>query len=78
MELQEMMENLYAMKTEYRQKRKAFDASVKTLKDNIKAYENLITQEVIRNKETITVGNIRAEYKPTVIIKIRKEAENGR
>lgn len=78
MELEEMLRNLYEMKTEYRQKLKAFNASVKTLRETIKAYENLVTNEVIRGKETVTVGNIRAEYKPTVIIKIKKEKEDGK
>lgn len=73
-----MMENLYAMKTEYRQKKKAFDEKNKTLKDSIKAYENLITNEVLRNKETVTVGNMRAEYKPTVIFRMKKDKEDGR
>lgn len=76
MDLKEMMTQLYEMKTKLRSKQKEFKASTKNLRDSIESLENIITAEVLRGKETITVGNIRAEYKPTVVIKIKREDSN--
>lgn len=77
MELQEMMEELLDLKTDYRAKQKAFKDSTKDQVDTIKSLENLITNEVLKRKETVKFGKIRAEYRPQVVIKIKKDKSNG-
>ena len=74
--VQDRLELLYEMKTELRTKRNAFRNSVKDLRKSIESLENIIKDEVLKGKETITVGNIRAEYMPTVVIKIKPPKEN--
>ena len=76
MELQEMLNDLYEMKIEYRAKQKAFKDANKHLLESIKSLENIITDEVIKRGETVKADGIKAEYKPTVIIKIKRERNN--
>lgn len=76
MELNEMLQSLYEMKTEYRQRQREFRDSVKHLKDSIESMENVVREEVVKLGRTVTYGEIRAEYKPTVLIKI-KRGNNG-
>ena len=76
MELQEMMLELAEKKLEYKQDRKEFDEKHKHLKESIKSLENLIIDEVKKRKETVIVGNIKAEFVPTVKIMMKKEQEN--
>ena len=71
--LEDKMTQLFEMKTELRQKQKAFRNSVKHLRQSIEGLENIIRAEVLEKKQTVTVGGIRAEYKPTVVIKIKRE-----
>lgn len=66
---------LYSLKSELREKRKAYNESVKGLRSSIVALEQEITRQVLESGKTITVGKIKAEYKPTVVIKIVKEEE---
>ena len=66
---------LYTLKSELREKRKAYNNSVKGLKNSINALEMSITKQVLEAGKTVTVGNIRAEYKPTVVIKIKRSEE---
>lgn len=77
MELEEMMTQLYEMKVEYRAKQKAFKDTNKHLLESIKCLENLVTDEVIKRGKTVKVAGIKAEYKPAVIIKIKRD-ENER
>ena len=63
---------LYNLKRELREKRKAYNESVKGLKNSIHALEQAITEQVLKTGETVSIGTIRAEYKPTVVIKIAR------
>ena len=67
---------LCEMKLEYRAAKKAFDNKYKNLRESIKSLENIITDEVIKAKRTVVVGDIKAEYIPTVSFKLKKEKDN--
>ena len=67
-----MMTKLAELKTEYRANKKDFERKNKNLLDSIKSLENVITDEVLKTKQTIVVGNIKAEYVPAVKIRLRK------
>ena len=58
-------------------KKKAYRDSTKTLRESIKGLEAIITDEILKLGKTVTVGNIRAKYVPTVVIEIKKEECNG-
>jgi hypothetical protein len=67
---------LYNLKQELRTKRRAYNNSVKGLKNSIQALETTITEQVLAAGETVSIGTIRAEYKPTVVIKIKRNNED--
>lgn len=67
------LQTLAEMRTEMKAKRNQFRESTKHLRESIKSLENIITAEVMANRKSITVGNIRAEYVPTVKIQMVKE-----
>lgn len=67
-----MMVKLAELKTEYRANKKEFERKNKNLLDSIKSLENIITDEVLKQKQTIIVGNLKAEYVPTVRIRLKK------
>ena len=69
-------ERLYSLKTELRSESKKYRDSVKPLKDEIQLLEADIVKQVLEAGKTISVGGIKAEYKPTVIIRMKKEKEN--
>ena len=75
--LEDRLTQLAEMKTELRDKTKAFKESTKHLRESIKAMENIVSDEVKKLGKTVTVGNIRAEYVPTVKIKLKKEKNDG-
>ena len=68
----EDMQRLYALKKELKSKNKKHNDEVKPLKDQIHLLEADIIEEVLKAGKTIQVENIRAEYVPTVKIKIKK------
>ena len=75
--LESRLTTLAEMKTELRDRTKAYKDQTKHLRESIKAMENIVTDEVLKLGKTVTVGNIRVEYVPTVKIKLKKEADNG-
>ena len=75
--LENRLTQLAEMKTELRDRTKAFKEQTKNLRESIKAMENIVSDEVLKLGKTVTVGNIRVEYVPTVKIKLKKEADNG-
>lgn len=75
--LEDRLTQLAEMKTELRDRTRAFKEQTKHLKKSIEAMENIVTDEVLKLGKTVTVGNIRVEYVPTVKIKLKKEADNG-
>ena len=75
-EVVEELELLCSMKQELKSKRKAYNQSVKGLKNSIQALENEITKKVLEGGQTVTANGIRAEYKPTVVFKMKREGDN--
>ena len=73
----EDMQLLYELRCELRKKRKAFNDSVKGLKASIQTLEQEITRQVLESGKTITVGRMKAEYKPIVVIGIQKKDEGA-
>lgn len=71
----ENLNQLYAMKRELKQRRKAYNESVKGLVNSIHNLETEVTKEVLEAGQTITIPGFRAEYKPTVVFKMKKEKE---
>ena len=67
---------LCEMRLEYRAAKKAFDNKYKNLRESIKSLENIITDEVLKAKRTVVVGDIKAEYVPTVVFKLKKEKDS--
>lgn len=74
--LEAKMEMLGEIEAELSRKYKEYKNSVKELKATRESLRNVIIHEVMERKETVTVGSIRAEYKPTVVIKKKKEQDN--
>ena len=74
--LEDRMNHLAEMKQEYANNRKAFKEKNKHLVESIKTLENIISDEVLKLGKTVTVGNIRVEYVPTIKIKMKKEVNN--
>lgn len=75
--LEAKMMVLAEMKLELSEKKQEFRQSTKHLRESIKSLTNIIEEEVKQRKETVTVGNIRAEYIPQVVIKMKKEKNDG-
>ena len=74
MNINEEMALLYSKKRELKEKLKAYKESVKPLKNEISVLEASITKQVLETGKTVQVGGIRAEYEPTVVIRMKKEA----
>ena len=74
--LESRLTHLCEMKMELREKSKAFKESTKNLRESIKSMENIIISEVTELKHTVVVGDIKAEYVPSVVIKLKKEQNN--
>lgn len=74
--LETRMMHLCEMKQEYRRKQKAFKDENKHLLESIKSLENIVMNEVMSLKRTVVFGDIKAEYKPQVVIKLKKEQNN--
>ena len=70
--LETRMEQLAELKADYRAEQKAFDKKHEHILETIKSLENIIVAEVLERGTTVTVGNLRAEYVPTVKIRLRK------
>lgn len=70
--LEDRMEKLAELKAEYRANKKEFERKNEHLLETIKSLENIITAEVLELGKTVTVGNLRAEFIPTVRIRLKK------
>jgi len=65
------------MKLELKDEKRKFLEKTKHLRETIKSLENIVSEEVKQRRQTVTVGNIRAEYIPQVVIKMKKEKNDG-
>lgn len=70
--LEQKMIKLFEINIELKQKKKQYLSSIKDLRESKKGLEALITEEVMKLKKTISVGNIRAEYVPQVQFRMKK------
>lgn len=71
--LDDRLTKLYEMKVEYRRNQKAFKDANKDLLASIKSLENIIIDEVKKLGRTVKADGIKAEFKPQVVIKIKRE-----
>ena len=74
--LETRMAKLAELKAEYQRDRKEFKEKHKHLLETIKCYENVISDEVLKMGKTVVVGNIKAEYVPQVVIRLKKVNNN--
>ena len=72
----ENMERLYALKKELKARNRKHSEEMKPLKEEIQLLEADVIEEVLKAGKTIQIGNLRAEYIPTVRIKMKKEQNN--
>lgn len=68
--LSEIQEELHRLNMEHKEK-------TKHLRETSKSLKNIITAEVLAIGKTVTAGNMRAEFVPTVVIKRKKEENDG-
>ena len=71
------LETLCEKKRELKKRRKAYNESVKGLVNEIHDLEAEVMKAVLETGKTITLDGIRAEYKPTVVIKLKREDEKN-
>ena len=74
--LESKLLRLADINSELRKRKKDYLESIKHLRESKKSLEFMITEEVKSLKKTVTVGNIRAMYVPTVEFKMWKEKDN--
>lgn len=74
--LEDKLKQLLEMENEYRVYKKAFKKKHENLVESIKSLKNIITAEVIQNKETVIIDGMKAEYIPNVVFRMKKEKEN--
>ena len=70
--LEDRMKRLSEIKKELKIRNKEHEEETKNLRESKKSLENIIIDEVKKRGKSITVGDIRAEYIPQVIIKMKK------
>ena len=75
--LESRLARLYEMKLEYRRNQKAFKDANKHLLESIKSQENIVIDEVMKLARTVKIDGIKAEYKPQVVIKMKKDKKDG-
>lgn len=75
--LEGMMTKLGEIEAELSKRYKEYKNSVKELKKTRESLRNIIIEEVMHRKETVTVGTIRAEYVETVVIRKKKDEEQN-
>lgn len=71
--LLEDLERYGMLKAEYRAERKKCNKRLKPLKDEMSILEADIKRQVLEAGHTVQVGNIKAEFVPTVVINFVKE-----
>lgn len=74
--LEAKLSKLAEMELELREHKKEYLNKTKHLRESIKSLKNIVIEEVKQKKETVTVGNIQAEYVPQVVIKMKKDTDN--
>ena len=67
------LRHLAEVKAEIKKRYAEYERETKELREIKKSLENIIVEEVKRMKQTVSVGNIRAEYIPQVQIRMKKE-----
>jgi hypothetical protein len=75
--LESMLMQLAELKLEVKAEKQKFMDRTKNQREMIKSLENIISEEVKKMHRTVSVGNIRAEYKPMVVIKMKRGSNDG-
>ena len=75
--LEAKMLRLAELKLEVKEEKQKFLDKTKHNREMIKSYEAVIMEEVKQLHRTVSVGNIRAEYHPNVVIKMKRERNDG-
>ena len=75
--LESMMMRLAELKLQVKEEKQKYLDKTKHSRETVKSLENIITEEVKKLHKTVSVGNIRAEYKPQVVIKMKREKNDG-
>lgn len=75
--LESKMLRLAELKLEVKNEKQKFLDKTKHNREMIKSYEAVIMEEVKQLHRTVSVGNIRAEYHPNVVIKMKRERNDG-
>ena len=75
--LESMLMQLAELKLEVKEEKQKFMDRTKHQREMIKSLENIISEEVKKLHKTVSVGNIRAEYKPMVVIKMKRGSNDG-
>lgn len=71
----EDLQKLGLIEAEMAAERREYRRKVKPLRNEKRLLEASIAAEVLKAGKTIQVGNMRAEYRPTVVIEMIKEKE---
>lgn len=75
--LEARLARLAEIKLELKDEKEKYMDRTRHLRESAKSLENIITEEVKKLHKTVSVGSIRAEYKPQVIFKMKREQNNG-
>ena len=74
--LTEDLERYGILEAELKAERKKYREKTKPIRDEMDLLKADIIRQVLATGKTTIVGNVKAEYVPTVVIKTRKEKEN--
>lgn len=73
--LEEEMERYKVLKDELKNEQKVYRERTKPLRDELDLLKASITDAVLKAGRTIQIGDVKAEFVPTVVIKTKKIQE---
>lgn len=73
--LEEEMERYKVLKDELKNQQKAYRERTKPMRDELDLLKASITDAVLKAGRTIQIGDVKAEFVPTVVIKTKKIQE---
>jgi len=74
--LEDYMSHLVEVTKELKRKYKAYKNDTKELRATKESLENIIKNEVLKRGKTVAAEGIKAEYVPTVVIRLKKDKNN--
>ena len=75
--LEKKLLRLAELKLEVRDEKQKYLEKTKHQREMIKTYEETISEEVKKLHKTVKVEGIKAEYKPQVVFKMKREKNDG-